>query len=187
MSKRAFACLALASAGLLAACAETPLGPAAPYQGGPSPEYAPAGPFNASEFAWSLRPGQGGIHGVLGYRAGGQRFACDGGDVILTPETPWSRRRMVILYGSATAAAVPVSIVRARTPSAPAGDYARFVRKTTCDAANHFAFDGLPDGSWFVITVARPSGGQGETVAVMRRVETRGEVRTLALGGPLPY
>ena len=81
---------------------------------------------------------------------------------------------MVILYGSARAAAAPVSIVRARTPSAPTGDYARYVRRTTCDQTSRFAFTGLPDGSWFVITVGKPVGGPGEAVAVIRRVETHG-------------
>lgn len=88
---------------------------------------------------------------------------------------------MVTLYGSANAAAVPVPIVRARTPGAPAGDYARFVRRATCDGANRFHFDGLPEGAWFVITVAKPLDGQGETVAVTRRVETRGGPRTVTL------
>ena len=101
--------------------------------------------------------------------------------MILTPETAWSRRRMIILYGSATAAAVPVSIVRARTPSAPSGDYARYVRKTTCDETNHFSFLGLPDGAWFVITVGKPVDGSGEGVAVTRRVETHGGPRSVTL------
>ena len=139
------------------------------------------GPFQPADFAWSTRPGGSSIDGVLAYRGGGGRYTCDGGDVILTPETAWSRRRMIILYGSASSAAVPVSIVRARTPGAPAGDYARFVRKTSCDAANHFAFEGLPEGSWFVITVAKPTDGNGETVAVTRRVETRGGPRSVTL------
>ena len=47
--------------------------------------------------------------------------------MVLTPETLWSRRRMTILYGSPSSAAVPVATVRARTPSAPSGDYAAFV------------------------------------------------------------
>jgi hypothetical protein len=81
---------------------------------------------------------------------------------------------MIILYGSANAAAAPVSIVRARTPSAGAGDYARFVRRTTCDESNHFSFHDLPDGAWYVITVGKPIDGPGEPVAVTRRVETHG-------------
>jgi hypothetical protein len=81
---------------------------------------------------------------------------------------------MVILYGSPVAASAPVSIVRARTPSAGAGDYARFVRRTTCDTGNRFTFEGLPDGAWFVITVGKPVDRPGEPMAVTRRVETHG-------------
>jgi hypothetical protein len=144
-------------------------------------DFAPPGPFQPADFAWSTRPGGSSIDGVLAYRGGGGRYTCEGGDVILTPETTWSRRRMIILYGSATQAAVPVSVVRARTPGAPAGDYARFVRKTTCDASNHFSFQGLPNGQWFVITVAKPVDDDGEPVAVTRRVETRGGPRSVIL------
>jgi len=165
--------------GVLAACAYQPTVLERPV--GTPADLAVSGPFQPSDFAWSTRRGDSSIAGVLAYRGGGGRYSCEGGDVILTPETAWSRRRMIILYGSASAAAVTVSIVRARTPGAPAGDYARFVRKTTCDAANRFSFEGLPDGSWFIITVAKPADGQGETVAVTRRVETRGGVRSVTL------
>ena len=170
---------ALLVCGALAGCAYQPMGPEAPAA--PIAEMAAPGPFQPSDFAWSTRAGGSSISGVLAYRGGNGRFTCEGGDVILTPETGWSRRRMVILYGSATAAAVPVSIVRARTPGAPAGDYARFVRKAICDGANRFRFDSLPEGSWFVITIAKPVDGQGETVAVTRRVETRGGPRSVTL------
>ena len=88
---------------------------------------------------------------------------------------------MIILYGSAGAASAPVSIVRARTPTAGAGDYARFVRRTTCDDADHFSFHNLPDGSWFVITIAKPVDGDGETMAVTRRVQTHGGSSTITL------
>ena len=88
---------------------------------------------------------------------------------------------MIILYGSATAASVPASIVRARIPSAPTGDYARFVRRTTCDADSHFTFSNLPDGAWYVITVAKSTDGQGEPMALTRRVETHGGSKTVTL------
>lgn len=170
---------AIFACGLLAACAEQPMGPTSPTAS--TAELVAPGPFQPSDFAWSTVRGGSSIAGVLAYRGGGGRYTCEGGDVILTPETAWSRRRMIILYGSANAAAVPVSIVRARTPGAPAGDYARFVRKTTCDSANRFGFDALPQGNWFVITVAKPVDGQGEAVAVTRRIETRGGARTVTL------
>jgi hypothetical protein len=169
---------ALLACGGLAACADQPMGPASPR--GPVADLAAPGPFQPADFAWSTRRGSSSINGVLGDRGGG-RYTCQGGDVILTPDTAWSRRRMIILYGSANAAAVPVSIVRARTPGAPAGDLARFARKTTCDAANRFSFEGLPEGSWFVITIAKSADGQGEDLAVTRRVETRGGSRSVTL------
>ena len=138
------------------------------------PPSAATANFDPRDFAWSAAPGTGSISGVLTYHRGTQRYSCQGSDVLLTPETPWSRRRMIILYGSATSAAAPVSIVRARTPSAGAGDYARFVRRTTCDEASRFSFHGLPDGSWFVITLGKPLDGVGEPMALTRRVETHG-------------
>jgi hypothetical protein len=159
----------------LASCAEGPegFGPPPPPQ---AYEPAPTGPvtFDPRDFAWSTASGTGSISGTLAYRRDGARFSCQGGDVLLTPETAWSRRRMIILYGSASAAAAPVSIVRARTPSAGTGDYARFVRRTTCDEANHFSFHGLPDGAWFVITLGKPVDRASEPMAVTRRVETHG-------------
>jgi len=169
--KRIFA-IAL-SAAALAACQSTSMGPGGRLPS-PPPQAPPASIFRAQDFAWSTAPGRAQVQGQLAYKVGSARYTCQGTDVVLTPETPWSRRRMTILYGSPTSAAVPVATVRARTPSAPSGDYASFVRHATCDASSRFSFAGLPDGAWFVITVAKPMAGQGEPVAVMRRIETRG-------------
>ncbi|MHB8528151.1 MAG: hypothetical protein ACYC8V_01395 [Caulobacteraceae bacterium] len=166
----------------MVACGETPMGPG-PTEG-PPPSYYPSpssADFRPQDFAWSTEGGSAAIVGTLAFRVEGARYACSGGDVILTPETPWSRRRMTILYGSALGADVPVSVVRAREPSGPKDDYARFVKKATCDEANHFRFDDLPPGGWFVITLAKPVHGPGEAVAVMRRVETRGGTRYVIL------
>ncbi|MBV9995918.1 MAG: hypothetical protein JO127_11980 [Caulobacteraceae bacterium] len=135
--------------------------------------------FSDEAFAWSTRSGPDIIDGVLAYRGGPGQFSCQ--DVVLIPRTGWSRRRMIILYGSDEMAAVPVDDVRARTPSAPSGAYTQYVRHANCDAGNRFNFTGLPDGSWFVITVATPTNG-GSKVAIMRRVETRGGVRRVTLG-----
>jgi hypothetical protein len=150
---------------------------------GPTPAYRPGAPeeFNEHDFSWSRSPGAGSIYGVLNYRSGDTVYSCSGRDVILTPETPWVRRRMFILYGSTETAAVPADIVRARTPAGSSGDYASYARKTTCDGANRFSFRGLPDGGWYVITLARPEDGGPGSVAVMRRVVTHGAVRGVIL------
>jgi hypothetical protein len=128
--------------------------------------------FKPADFAWSQAPGKGGIDGQLTYGSAGQAFTCAGSAVVLTPETPWVKRRMMILYNSDQAAALPAAEVRGRTPPERSQDYSAFVRRATCDAQSHFVFTGLPDGPWFVITVAKPAtpGAAGRDVAIMRRV-----------------
>lgn len=164
----------LAAAALLtlaAGCAPS-LGPPAPGRMGPDMD---AGAFSAADFAWSQAPGRNTIAGRLAYHQGQMRFTCAGASVILTPETPWSRRRMAVLYGSADRAAQSAEAVRARTPQAPVGDSSAFIKRTTCDPTDRFSFSGLPNGAWFVITIARPAdGGKAASVALMRRVVTRG-------------
>ncbi len=86
---------------------------------------------------------------------------------------------MRMLYLSATSSAVPVEDVRARTP-AESNDYAKYARRAVCNAAGHFSFVGLPDGGWYVITVAAPVGGGGR-MAVMRHVETHGDTVRVVL------
>lgn len=169
---RALRLAALAvSTGLLAACQTTGSVPAPPNAMPPS-----ASVFRPGDFSWSAVPGKGRIEGQLAYRGStGGRYTCSGAGVVLTPETLWSRRRMTILYNSPDRAALPADEVRARTPSAPSGDYSAFVRRTTCDANDHFSYSGLPNGAWFLITVAKPvPGTKGPDMAVMRRVEIRG-------------
>lgn len=152
-------------------CAPT-LGPTPP---GPPTLSGPAARFAAADFTWSQRPGGNIIAGRMAYRQGSQRFTCAGSTVVLTPETPWSRQRMEALYGSSDRAALPSDEVRARTPSAPPGDAGPYVRRTTCDEAEQFAFAGLPDGAWYAITIARPVGVvRGGAMALMRRVVVRG-------------
>jgi hypothetical protein len=81
---------------------------------------------------------------------------------------------MMILYRSADGATLPAAEVRARTPPERSQDYSQFARRATCDAANHFVFAGLPDGAWFLITVAKPANpAAGQEVAIMRRVTIR--------------
>jgi hypothetical protein len=162
----------MAAASLLALSACSTVGPPPPP---PPPHSGPVaeGAFQPQDFSWSAVPGKGQIIGHLGFHAGPTRYVCAGASVILTPETPWTRRRMTILYSSAISSALPVDEVRARTPTAPSGDYSAFVRRTTCDSANGFNFQGLPNGAWYVITVAKAQGGGGPDMAIMRRVEIR--------------
>jgi hypothetical protein len=178
MIARARILAAAALMGALSACAPT-LGPPPPVAT-PSPPTTSNEAFRASDFAWAQVPGRGVIVGRLA--PGPVRYTCAGASVILTPETPWSRARMVALYKSSIRSALPSDEVRARTPLAPPGDSGPYIRRTTCDSADHFAFTGLPDGAWYAITIAKPAAGAGTTMALMRRVVTRaGRISNLDL------
>lgn len=167
---------ALAALCALAACQSGPsMGPPVA-----SPIYAPPPPpppsssnggFHDSDFGWSTASGSGQIVGALAYKGAAAHYTCQ--DVVLTPDTPWSRARMRMLYLSTTSSAVPVEDVRTRTP-AETNNYAKYARRAVCNAAGHFSFTDLPNGGWYVITVAAPVGG-GPRMAVMRRVETSGD------------
>ena len=169
---------AAALMGLLSACAPT-LGPPPP---GAMPAPSPGEPaFHASEFEWSQHPGTGAIVGHLAFSRGGVHYSCKGDTVILTPETPWSKRRMEVLYLSSERAALPTDQVRARTADAPAGDSTPYIKRTSCDASDRFSFVRLPPGAWYVITIAKPAKGGG-SYAVMKRVVTQnGRVTTVGL------
>jgi hypothetical protein len=160
---------ALAAAAALSACAPT-LGP--PPPGGPRASGSET--FRAQDFAWSTESGKGSVAGHVAYRQGKVRYSCAKATVILTPETPWTRKRMRTLYLSSEAAAEPADAVRARTPSTPGEDYSAYIRRTTCDASSRFSFGGLPEGAWYAITIAKPAaGGSGPPVALMKRVTTQ--------------
>jgi len=162
---------AAALLGLVSACAPT-LGPPPPRT---SPPPAGDASFRADDFAWAQVPGRNALMGRLTFKLGGVAYSCSGSTVVLTPETPWSRRRMSVLYKSDLRSALPADEVRARTPQAPPGDSGPFIKRTTCDPADHFSFTGLPDGAWYVVTIAKPApGGAGGSMAFMRRVVTRG-------------
>ena len=157
---------------LLAACATTTP---------PAPQVAASAPvrnseeFRVSDFAWSQTPGKGRIDGRVTYRAGDLAYGCAGAGVVLTPETPWTRRRMTILYKSPKSAALPAGEVRGRTPPGSSNDFAAYVKRATCDASGKFAFNGLADGAWYLITVAKAPGTSNDRdMAIMRRVEIRG-------------
>jgi hypothetical protein len=157
----------------LSACATSEGPPAPAAASAPRPGSAA---FSVSDFVWSTNAGKGQIDGQVVYSDKDTAFSCAAAGVILTPETPWVRRRMKILYNSENTAALPAGEVRKRTPPERSQDYSKYVRRTTCDAAGRFSFSGLPDGAWFVITVVRPiKGGAGQEIALMRRVTTKGE------------
>lgn len=159
---------------LLAGCASTEGAPPPTAGASPPPRAPQSSAFRLSDFAWSTAPGRGQIAGQLAFHPNGTTYSCASAGVVLTPETPWVRARMMILYRSADAATLPAEEVRGRTPPERNQDYSNFVRRAACDANGQFSFSGLPDGAWYAITVARPvQPATGREMALMRRVVVR--------------
>ena len=144
--------LSFAAVLMVSACAAAGPGP----MGRLAPPAASTSAFRTADFAWSTAPGSGRIDGQLSYRPMGKVHSCAAAGVLLTPDTPWVRSRMNILYSSTEKAVLPADEVRRRTPPERSQDYSSFVRRTTCDAQGRFSFTGLPDGTWYASTVARP-------------------------------
>ncbi len=94
---------ALAFAAFADACTPT-LGPP---PAGPTGSSAANAVFSAAAFAWSQQPGDNIIAGRAGFQLGRVRYTCAGSTVVLTPETPWLRQRMYVLYGSTEQSALP--------------------------------------------------------------------------------
>ncbi len=161
--------------GALAACAPS-LGPPPPGRMTEAPPpVLDDGAFCAGDFAWSQAPGKNTLSGTLSHAPGPVRYTCNGLTVVATPETPWSRRRMLALYKSDQRAALPADDVRSRQNLAPPGDSDPYVKRAKCDATDHFVFPGLADGAWYLVTLAKPAAGQtGPNLAMMRRVVTKG-------------
>jgi hypothetical protein len=157
---------------LLAACATTP-----PPRAAAPPPPPPPPPTPAEEFAWSTVRGSNTLIGALLYRpVSAEVWSCAGQAVALMPETSYSRGRIMALYGSADRSLQTVAQVRTRSAANPGADYSQFVRSTSCDPADTFTFNALPDGAYFIIARVRqiqPANGGGEMV-VMQRVELRG-------------
>ena len=167
--------VATVAAALMAACATTP--PPAPLPPPPRPAPPPPPPTPLEEFSWSARPGQNSLSGAVAYRpAAGQVWSCAGQSIALTPETSYSRGRMVALYGSADRALQTVASVRARSAANPGLDYAQFVRSTSCTAQESFSFTALPDGAYYIIARVRQTRpvATGDGMVIMQRVELHG-------------
>jgi hypothetical protein len=160
----AFATLATLT---VAACATSGGGPVVSV-----PPVSGTAAFRTSDFAWSTAPGTGRVDGQLTYKSGGHVYSCTGAGVLLTPDTPWVRQRTAILYRSTDHAALPAAEVRGRTPPEKNQDYSAYVRHTACDGDGRFSFAGLPDGTWYAITLAKSVNGPAPDMALMHRVTT---------------
>lgn len=130
-------------------------------------------PFNASDVAWSLRPGTATVEGRASVPAGGDvPHTCAGGEAQLFPAGTYAAEMMRIVFGNDVRGFAPLA--SARYPSTIAADFKTTVRRIGCDPEGRFRFDGVPAGRWYVFSnvifraggEAAPQGG-----ALMQRID----------------
>ena len=135
--------------------------------------------FDASEVAFIHQGGPNSLRGqaFLRQRDGGV-VTCAGQRVWLYPEGGHSRERIGNIYGTTLMAAQ----AKARVDD-PSAEYLRHTRQTICDAQGNFAFEGIANGRYFVVTsVVWDVGGLPQGGHVMAPIAlTNGESKRLII------
>lgn len=105
--------------------------------------------FNAEEVAWAKEVGSGKIVGSgLIQTIGGIPRSCAGNIVTINPSSPYSRERIMAIYGNEERGFIRGINYEIEVPPG----YEDQFRKTRCDAQGAFEFDELPAGEYFVLT-----------------------------------
>ncbi|WP_292085350.1 MULTISPECIES: hypothetical protein [unclassified Brevundimonas] len=138
--------------------------------------------FNPADYAWADQVGSNTVSGSALLRTvGGEVRTCGALPVSLIPDVPYTRERMIALYGNAAGgyrafnAGPPGGVIFINEPF----EFSRVGRRTACDASGNFRFAQIPDGSYFVVaevswgvpygSYLSPQGGR-----LMQRVEVKG-------------
>lgn len=132
--------------------------------------------FSKDEVAWSLKDGKNRITGEAILKSKGQTYHCGPYTAIATPDSPYARERMQALYGSLEqghrSTEQPPITLRPHFPV-----YSQTQRTADCDDTGHFVFDGLPDGTWYVVVPVIWQNKLGEPFnggSFMKRVSVAG-------------
>lgn len=147
--------------------------------------------FDPQAVAWSKKPGNNAITGTAELTLRGQSKTCAGLEVRLVPDARYTRERVAMLYGTATEGFVDAEAAR-RVQERPGAvvdpAYARSHKVDTCDAKGRFAFNGLADGTYYVLApvVWRKAGATTTDGGfLMERVNVKGgETKRLQLTPP---
>lgn len=138
-------------------------------------------PFDEGAARELMRDGSAAVKGSALFRQqGGGVVTCAGFPVVLFPVTPYSRARMVALYGDPNGGVNPgrnpIFI-----PDPPA--YTELARKTQCDAQGFFKFEKVAAGEFYVaVPILWQIGGSRQGGFLATRVSLKdGETREIVL------
>jgi hypothetical protein len=148
--------------------------------------------FDPGDVAWARQRGDNTIVGTAQLRAGdGVSRSCAALSVRLAPDSSYTRDRVERLYGDADSAfvtATEAKQARAEAGGEVAKAYEKSLKAARCDAHGRFAFENLPDGTYYVMAPVVWKGKLGEVSEggfFMQRVTVEGgETVRLAMNEP---
>lgn len=109
--------------------------------------------FNPAETAWSQAPGANSVSGqVLLASLSGELRSCANQTIRLIPDSGYARLRFMELYGSDVAGMSSGLHFGTYGPDRSDPRYLIAARSTTCDASGTFKFDGLANGTYYVLS-----------------------------------
>ena len=128
--------------------------------------------FDAGEAAYVHVAGDNVIRGQMFMRRqDGLVLTCAGGEMLLVPQTRYSRERIGHLHGGTDGDGLHQGVKL----EAPDPRYKEYMRRSTCNAQGDFSFNGLSDGRYFVIGSIYWEGSSSLARATMMRpVKVRG-------------
>lgn len=131
----------VAALALLVACA-----PAAQQEAPPL-----SASFTGEDVAWATGKGSNRIVGDAKIREGGELFSCGSYTVFAIPDSAYARERVKALFNTTGKGMRPANApAQCLGPDYPA--YRQTQRTASCDTQGNFAFDNLPDGTWYITT-----------------------------------
>ena len=110
--------------------------------------------------------------------------SCAGQSVLLMPDTPESRARIIALYGPGPHVAAPVTVVKTRQARLGPPPTSLIAFPTQCDPTGRFGFQDLRAGEYFLIARVRvrPAPSGQEDLVILQRLTLRtGEARQVEL------
>lgn len=157
----------LAIAALLGACVHPPLDFS-------HHTFTITSPFDAALATSLLGGGPNTLTGNAFMRQrGGGVVTCAGSVVTLLPSTPYTKDRMLALYGAPNQGVALLTGSASFDPDPPL--YKQLIHSTKCDSQGNFAFPGEADGEFFVVvTVQWTVGYRVEGGHLMQAVHLAG-------------
>ena len=150
----------------LAACAET------------NPRYHSRSVFDVDDVAWSTGSGTNSVRGFATHNTlTNAGRTCASLPVRLVPDSSYARLRFQELYGSDVAGVSTGPNFNIYGPEKSDPRYLNVSRVSSCDSQGNFSFDGVPDGTWFILSTDNTRSQYGANPpgsAIFKRVEVRG-------------